>query len=121
MLQQTIGEPSGAGAQVDASGAGDRETEMVESVFQFVTTSGNVAIAGKQLDRIALADPVARLLGGVSVDPDLSGHDGALGLRAGFAETAVYQCLIDAGLQRWTDPATVSVRRQSPIAPLAEL
>jgi hypothetical protein len=38
-------------------------------------------------------------LGRVPVDADLSGHDRALCLRAGFAETAVHQRLIYAGLQ----------------------
>ena len=99
VLEETISESSGAGAQVDALTGVDRNGEMLQGVFEFVAASGNVTIPAEQFDRVTVADPIAGFFGGVPVDSNLSGHDGTLGLRTGFAKTAVHQGLIDTGLQ----------------------
>lgn len=89
---------------------------MLQGVFELVAASRNVPIPAEQLDCVTVADPIAGFFGGVTVDSDLSGHDGTLGLRTGFAKTAVHQSLIDAGLQVLEESARVEVLRQSPIA-----
>ena len=99
VLEQAIGESSGTGAQVDALTGVDRNGEMVQGMLEFVAASGNIPIPAEQLDGVTVADPITRFLCGVSVDSDLSGHDGSLGLRTRFAKTAVHQGLIDASLQ----------------------
>ncbi len=116
VLEQAIGETSGAGTQVDALTGVDRNGEMLQGVFEFVAASGNVTIPAEQFDRVTVADPIAGFFGGVPVDPDLSGHDGTLGLRTGFAKTAVHQGLIDTGLQLSRESARAGLLRQSPIA-----
>ena len=89
---------------------------MLERVLELVAASRNVSIPAEQLDRVTVADPVAGFFGRVTVDADLSSHDGTLGLRTGFAKTAVHQNLIDAGLQMLTESARAGVLRQSSIA-----
>ena len=116
VLEETISESSGAGAQVDALTGVDRNGEMLQSVFELVAASGNIPIPAEQLDGVTVADPITRFLCGVSVDSDLSGHDGSLGLRTRFAETAVHQALIDAGLQVSWESACAGGLRQSSIA-----
>ena len=115
VLEQAIGESSGAGTQVDTLTGVDREGEMLEPVLELVAASGNVPIPAEQLNSVTLADPIAGFFGRVTVDADLSGHDGTLGLRTGFAKTSVHQNLIDAGLQMLTESARAGVLRQSSI------
>ena len=116
VLEETISESSSAGAQVDALTGVDRNGEMLQSVFELVAASGNIPIPAEQLDGVTVADPITRFLCGVSVDSDLSGHDGSLGLRTRFAKTAVHQGLIDASLQVSWESACAGRLRQSPIA-----
>ena len=116
VLEQAIGESSGAGAQIDALKGADRNAEMLQSVFELVAASGNIPIPAEQLDGVALANPIAGFFGRVPVDSDLSGHDGSLGLRTRFAKTAVHQGLIDASLQVSWESACAGGLRQSPIA-----
>ena len=95
MLQEAVGEATGAGPEVDASVSPDIESEVPEGVLELVASSRHVTVASVQFQPVAFADPVAGLAGRVPVDPHLSGHDGPLGLGARLAEAPVHEGLVD--------------------------
>ena len=96
-LEQAVREPAGAGAEVGGSQAGNFEAEVAESVFEFETAAADVFIRGGQRENVARARCVAGFSGRLTVDGDLSRHDGALRLFATLAQAAVHEFLIQSG------------------------
>ena len=68
--------------------------KMVEGVFELEAAAADVFFLGEQNDLVAGFDGVAGFAGGLVVDFDLAGHDGALGFLAALAEAAFNHRLI---------------------------
>jgi len=90
-LEQAIGEPAGGGAEVDGDEAGDIEMKVVQGVFQFKAAATDIFFAGFQCKDVVGLDGVAGFLGGLAVDADLAGEDGAFGFFAAFTKPALHQ------------------------------
>ncbi len=89
MLEQTIGESAGGRAQVERGQAGDIQLEMFERVFELVAAAADIFLAGVERDGVVGFDGVAGFAGGLGVDADLAGEDGAFGAFRGFRKGPV--------------------------------
>jgi hypothetical protein len=69
---------------------------MAQRVFQLVAAAADVFFAGVQREGVIRLDGVAGFAGGLGVDADLSGEDGAFGAFAAFAKAAFNQRLVEA-------------------------
>src|SRR6185503_14340011 len=69
---------------------------MTERVFQFVAAAADIFFFGCQFDSIVRASRVAGFAGGMLIDLDLTGHDGALGFLAAFTQAAFHEDLVEA-------------------------
>ena len=96
VLEQAIGEPAGGGAEVERDQAGHVQLKMSQRVFELVAAAADVFFAGVEGEGVVRLDGVAGFAGGLGVDADLAGEDGAFGAFAAFAEAAFDQCLIEA-------------------------
>jgi hypothetical protein len=96
VLQQAISESAGGGAQVESGDSSGLQMKMVEGVFQFVAAAADVFVAGLEDKLVIRLDGIAGFAGGLGVDADLSGEDGAFGAFATFAKAAFNQGLIKA-------------------------
>ena len=96
VLQQTIGESAGGCAQVERGQSGDIQLKMAQGVFQFVAAAADVFIADIEGKLVIGFDGIAGFVGGLGVDADLSGENGAFGAFAAFTKAAFNQCLVEA-------------------------
>ena len=96
-LQQTIRKAAGGGAEVERGEAGDIQLKMNEGVFEFVAAAADVFFRRDQNNFVRGPDGVAGLAGGMAVDADLAGEDGAFGAFAAVAEAAFNERLIKSG------------------------
>ena len=67
---------------------------MFQRVLKLMTATADKFVRAEQFDDISLADGIAGFFGGMAVDADLSGHDGALGLLTTLTKTTFNQSLI---------------------------
>jgi hypothetical protein len=70
--------------------------KMVEGVFQLVAAAADIFIARIEGKTVIGLDGIAGFAGGLGVDADLSGEDGAFGAFAAFAKAAFNQGLVKA-------------------------
>src|SRR5207237_9685724 len=119
VLEQAIGEPAGGGAEVNGHGPFHLQLKVNQGVFQLVAAAADVFIPGLEFDPVVRADRVAGFVGGVPVDFDEAGQDGALGLFPAFAQTAFNESVIEAGHVEsgrqpsglwWTRPACAEAK-----------
>jgi hypothetical protein len=96
VLQQAIGESTGGCAQVKRGHAGDIQMKMVQGLFQLVSAAAYIFIAGIQGKTVIGFDGIAGFAGGLVVDADLSGENGAFGAFTAFAKAAFNQGLVKA-------------------------
>src|ERR1035437_4018666 len=97
VLQQTISEAAGGGAEVERGEAGDGELKMNEGVFELVAAAADVFFRRDQNNFVRGPDGVAGLACGTAVDADLASKDGAFGAFAAVAEGAFDERLIKSG------------------------
>jgi hypothetical protein len=96
VLQQTIGESAGGRAQVERRESGNIQLKMAQGVFQLVAAAADVFLVRVQGKPVIGLDGVAGFVGGLGVDADLSGNNGAFGTFAAFTKAAFNQCLVEA-------------------------
>jgi hypothetical protein len=96
VLQQTIGESAGGRAQVERHQSGDIQLKMAQGMFQFVAAAADVFLVRVQGEPVIGFDGVTGLVGGLSVDANLAGKNGAFGAFAAFTKAAFNQCLVEA-------------------------
>jgi hypothetical protein len=96
MLQQTIGESAGGRAQVEHGRSCDIQMKILQGMFQLVAAAADVFIAGTEGKLVIGLDGIAGFVGGLGVDADLSGKNGAFGALAAFAKAAFNQGLVEA-------------------------
>jgi hypothetical protein len=70
--------------------------KMPQGVFQLVAAATDVFIAGIEGKLVTGFDGIAGFAGGLGVDADLSGQNGAFGALAAFAKAAFNQGLVKA-------------------------
>ena len=88
-LEQTVGEPTGRRADVDASTAGQVDPERIERALELLPSSPDEAGRRRQdLDRIGQCNEPRRFLGDRPVDGDLARIDPATGLFAARRQLA---------------------------------
>ena len=93
-LQEAIGETTGGRAEVNGNESDDVELEMLEGVFEFVAAATDKFFGSGKSELIRFRDGIAGFAGGLTIDERLTGHDGAFGLFATFADSPIHQCLI---------------------------
>jgi hypothetical protein len=69
---------------------------MAQGMFQLVAAAADVFFAGVESDLVTGFDGIAGFVGGLGVDADLAGEDGAFGAFAAFAKAAFNQRLVEA-------------------------
>jgi hypothetical protein len=69
---------------------------MVQGVFQLVAAAADVFFAGIEGKLVIGLDGIAGFAGGLGVDADLSGKNGAFGAFAAFTKAAFNQSLVEA-------------------------
>src|SRR5581483_767729 len=94
MLQKAVREPAGGSAQVNGHRAVDLKLEMLQSMFEFQTAPADIFFGSNQGELIHRLHQVARLAGGLPIDGDMAGHDGAARFFATLAQPALNQRLI---------------------------
>jgi hypothetical protein len=70
--------------------------KMVQGLFQLVAATADVFIAGIEGNLVVGLDGIAGFAGGLGIDADLSGNNGAFGAFAAFAKAAFNQSLVKA-------------------------
>jgi hypothetical protein len=70
--------------------------KMVQGLFQLVSAAAYIFIAGIQGKTVIGFDGIAGFAGGLVVDADLSGENGAFGAFTAFAKAAFNQGLVKA-------------------------
>lgn len=73
---------------------------MLERVFEFMAAATDEFFRRGESELIGVLDGVARFAGGLAIDEDLSGHDGAFGLLTAFTDSAIHQSLIHTSHMR---------------------
>jgi hypothetical protein len=96
VLEQAIGKSARGRAEVERSEAGDVQLKMAQGVFQLVSAAADVFFTRVEGDLVAGFDGIAGFVGGLAVDADLSGEDGAFGAFTAFAKAAFNQRLVEA-------------------------
>ena len=99
VLQQAIGKSAGGRAEVERGYSDDIQMKMVQGLFQFVAAAADVFIAGIEGKTVIGLDGIAGFAGGLGVDADLTGEDGAFGAFAAFTKAAFNQGLVKASLE----------------------
>ena len=94
--RQSVNPPVDA-PRSSATQSGHVELKMLERVFEFVAAAADVFFAGLEREGVIGFDRVTGFKGGLGVDADLAGEDGAFGFFAAFAKAAFNQRLIEAG------------------------
>lgn len=108
VLEEAVGEASGGGPDVEGAGTGDVELPGDQGVFEFPASAADVAIARGHFEAVLAADGATGFVGHVTVDPDLAGEDGALGLFPTGTEGEFHQTHIQPhGVESVTRPGRV--------------
>ena len=69
---------------------------MGEPMFKLVAATTDEFIPGIYREFVRWTNRVAWFAGGLLVDPDLAGHDGAFGLFTAFTESTLHQRLVQS-------------------------
>ena len=99
-LEQAVGEPAGRGPDVRADPAGDADPERVERRLDFIPAPAHEFFFSDHFQFCVRRDQGAGLCGGLPVEQDLGGHDGAARLLARVKKTSLDQSHIQPGLAR---------------------
>jgi hypothetical protein len=92
--QQAIGKSAGGSAEVNGSQPGDIELKMLKGVLELVPAATDEFLRSGEGEFIGSVDTIAGFAGGLAVDEDLPGHDGALAFLATVAKPAFHQSLV---------------------------
>jgi hypothetical protein len=96
VLQQTVGEPAGARANIEANEAGGIDAEVAEGAFQFVPAPPHVSIRRGDGDDGGFVELGTGFVDNLLADPDLPSHDGALRFLTTLEEAADDEKLVEA-------------------------
>ena len=91
VLQQAIGESASRCAHVKCGATGSVDFEKLQGVFELQPAAADEPIVSDQNKCVLVSNRFTRLAGGMIVDPNLAGHDGALGFLAALAQAALHQ------------------------------
>lgn len=96
VLEEAIGETAGGSADIDGAGIAHVEVKMVNGMFEFEPAATDILLGCDAGDEVGGLNGIARFAGGMAVDEDLGGQNGALGLLAGFAKAQLNQHHVQA-------------------------
>ena len=101
VLQQTIGETAGRGAQVNDGQPFDIQSKIFQGMFELMAAAADIFFSGFELDLVVRPDLIARFARRLPVDGHQTGHDSALGLFPTLAQTAFHESLVKTGHIEW--------------------
>jgi hypothetical protein len=96
MLEQAIREAARGGPEVNNSLPTHVDLKVRERMFEFMATPTYEFLRRVQAQSSRVGDPFAGPVRPLSVEPDLAGHDCALGFFAALAEALVHERLVEA-------------------------
>ena len=99
-LQQAIGKTARRCTKVNNRPTRHIHMEVVQGVIEFVSTAADESLGARNFHGIRGFDSITGFAGHLAIDPNLAGHDGALGFLAALAEPAFHEDLIQPRAHR---------------------
>ena len=93
--KQSVNPPVDA-PEIERRQSCDIQLKMAQGVFQFVAAAADVFLVRVQGELVIGFDGVTGFVGGLGVDADLAGKNGAFGAFAAFTKAAFNQSLVEA-------------------------